>query len=45
MFKLDSGQLYDEGAYGGGAKIRTYPTRIFQRPGKPDLVQADLPMP
>lgn len=45
MFKLDTGQLHDEGAYGGGAKIRTYPTRIFQRPGKPDLVQADLPMP
>jgi len=43
-FKLDTGELHDGGAFGGGVMIRTYPVRMFSREGKPDLVQADLPM-
>lgn len=44
-FKLETGELHDEGAFGGGVMLRTYPTRIYKRDGMPDLVQAELPMP
>jgi nitrite reductase/ring-hydroxylating ferredoxin subunit len=44
-FKLETGELHDEGAYGGGVMIRTYPTRILKLQGRGELVQADLPMP
>lgn len=44
-FKLESGELHDEGAFGGGVMLRTYPTRIHTREGLAGLVQADLPMP
>lgn len=44
-FRLETGELHDEGAFGGGPRIRTYPVRMLDRPGGPTLVQADLPMP
>jgi NAD(P)H-dependent nitrite reductase small subunit len=40
-FKLDSGQLCDA----SHITISTYKTRLLERPDKPTLVQADLPMP
>jgi nitrite reductase/ring-hydroxylating ferredoxin subunit len=42
-FRLDTGELYEEGAYGRGPMIPVYPARVLRREGKPDLVQADLP--
>lgn len=44
-FKLETGELHDEGAFGGGVMLRTYTTRLYKREGLPDLVQAELPMP
>src|SRR5262245_48938710 len=40
-FRLENGQLRDA----PGVTVTTYKTRLFKREGKPDLVQADLPMP
>ena len=39
-FRLDNGQLRDM----PGVVIATYPTRVYEREGKPSLVQADLPI-
>ena len=39
-FRLDNGQLRDM----PGVAIDTYPTRLYEREGKPSLVQADLPI-
>ena len=39
-FRLASGELRDA----PGVKVRTYPTRLAEREGRPTLVQADLPM-
>jgi len=40
-FRLENGQLRDA----PGVAITTYKTRLFEREGKPALVQADLPFP
>jgi nitrite reductase/ring-hydroxylating ferredoxin subunit len=39
-FNLETGQLRDA----PGVTIRVYPVRILERPEKPTLVQADLPI-
>lgn len=39
-FRLDNGQLRDS----PGVSVMVYKTRLFDREGKPTLVQADLPM-
>lgn len=44
-FRLETGQLNDPGAFGGGPRLRVYPVRLLDRPGHRTLVQADLPMP
>ncbi|MDB5297403.1 MAG: nagAb 2 [Phycisphaerales bacterium] len=38
-FRLDNGQLRDT----PGVAVTTYKTRLYTRPDKPALVQADLP--
>jgi len=40
-FRLSDGHMPDA----EGVRIDTYPTRLYPRPGRPTLVQADLPMP
>jgi sulfoxide reductase heme-binding subunit YedZ len=39
-FRLADGQMPSS----PGIAVNTYKTRLFSRPGMPDLVQADLPM-
>ena len=39
-FRLDNGELRDS----PGVKVTTYKTRVFEREGKPKIVQAELPM-
>lgn len=39
-FRLDNGQLRDM----PGVVITTYSTRLYEREGKPSVVQADLPI-
>jgi nitrite reductase (NADH) small subunit/3-phenylpropionate/trans-cinnamate dioxygenase ferredoxin subunit len=40
-FELHNGELRNSPM----VTIPTYKTRLFERPGKPPLIQADLPMP
>ena len=40
-FRLTDGQMPDA----PGIAVRSYETRLFPRPDRPTLVQADLPMP
>jgi nitrite reductase (NADH) small subunit len=39
-FRLDNGELRNSPAM----TIPTYPARLYERPGKPLLIQAELPM-
>ncbi len=39
-FRLDNGELRDT----PGVKVTTYKTRVYRVEGKPELVQAELPM-
>jgi nitrite reductase (NADH) small subunit len=39
-FHVETGQMPDAPQ----CAIRTYPTRLLERPGRPPLVQADLPI-
>ena len=39
-FRLENGQLRDS----PGVAISAYPTRLYDRAGRPKLVQADLPI-
>ena len=41
QFKLDTGELRDS----PNCKVGSYVTRLYERPDKPTLVQAELPTP